>query len=155
MKLYLVQHAEAKRKEEDPSRSLSDEGRCQIKKVAGYARDNLEIHVKQIIHSGKLRAEQTAQVLAYHLSDSREILTSDNLAPLDDPSIWADRLSDQSENLMLVGHLPHLSKLASLLLTQDQDKEVVKFYNSGIVCLERRENGYWQIQWLLSPKIIS
>ena len=56
MKLYLVQHAESKRKEGDPSRPLSEKGREDIRKMAKYAEKYLHIQVKQIFHSGKLRA---------------------------------------------------------------------------------------------------
>ena len=56
MKLYLVQHAESKRKEEDPSRPLSEKGWEDIRKMAKYAEKYLHIQVNQIFHSGKLRA---------------------------------------------------------------------------------------------------
>lgn len=72
MFLYLVQHAEAKREEEDPSRPLSEKGLEEIKKVALYA-ERLNIKVSQIFHSGKRRALQTAEVLAQHLRIERGI----------------------------------------------------------------------------------
>ena len=63
MKLFLIQHAQAKSKEEDPQRSLTDEGKANIKKVAEYvARTAPE--VTEVWHSEKLRAKQTAQILA-------------------------------------------------------------------------------------------
>jgi len=37
MFLYLVQHAEAKKEEEDPARGLSEKGLQDIKKMAAYA----------------------------------------------------------------------------------------------------------------------
>jgi len=55
---------------------------------------------------------------------------------------------------MLVGHLPHLKKLASLLLTGRDDLEIVKFRYGGVVCLERRENGLWSILWIIRPDIL-
>ncbi len=42
MKLYLVQHGEAKKKEEDPLRPLSESGREDVQRVAKYA-ENLDI----------------------------------------------------------------------------------------------------------------
>jgi len=67
MKLYLVQHAESKRREEDPSRPLSEKRWSDIRKVAKYAEKHLDIEVSQIIYSGKLRAKQTTEVLAEYL----------------------------------------------------------------------------------------
>ncbi len=62
MYLYLVQHAEALSKEEDPSRSLSKKGIKDIKKIASFSR-GLKVAIHQIVHSGKMRALPTAQLL--------------------------------------------------------------------------------------------
>ena len=62
MYLYLVQHAEAMSKEADPSRSLTEQGMEDIRRVAGLAA-GMKIRAHQIIHSGKMRALQTAQAI--------------------------------------------------------------------------------------------
>ena len=49
MLLYLVQHAEAKREEEDPARGLTDKGWKDIRRVAGYA-GNLGFKIITIYH---------------------------------------------------------------------------------------------------------
>jgi phosphohistidine phosphatase len=67
MLLYLVQHAEAKKEEDDPERGLTDKGFRDIAGTAAYAK-NLSIKVSAIHHSGKKRALQTVQVLADYLS---------------------------------------------------------------------------------------
>ena len=54
MFLYLVQHAEAKREEEDPRRDLTQKGRIDIESVAHHLK-RLNVQVKQILHSGKTR----------------------------------------------------------------------------------------------------
>jgi len=46
---------------------------------------------------------------------------------------------------MMVGHLPHMGKLAGHSLTGDESREVVTFRTVGIACLERDENGRWTI----------
>ena len=135
MFLYLVQHGEAKSKEEDPSRGLSDKGFEDIGKVADYA-CKLNIKVDQICHSGKTRAFQTAEVLGKGIQPENEVTEQDGLSPMDDPEIWFNRLSRIEENTMLVGHLPHLSKLAAQLLCGDMKKTIVNFKNACIVCLK-------------------
>lgn len=70
MKLYLVQHGEAKRKEEDPSRPLTNKGIKDAEKVAKYI-SKLEVKAKKIFHSGKLRAKQTAEIYAKHLKPEK------------------------------------------------------------------------------------
>ena len=57
MRLYLVQHAEPKRKEEDPARPLSETGRKVIHKMAAYLKDHANIQIGTIFHSGKDQGE--------------------------------------------------------------------------------------------------
>lgn len=153
MLLYLIQHAEAKREEEDPSRGLTDKGFQDIKNIASYA-EKLNINIKQVFHSGKKRALQTAEVLAVHLKPAKAISETDGLAPMDDPQIWAERISKMEEDTMLVGHLPHLARLASLLLCGDKNRSVVDFKMGGIVCLKRDEDGKWSVEWMIIPEVI-
>ncbi len=154
MKLYLVQHAKSKRKEEDPSRPLSERGWEDIRKMAKYAEEYLHIKVNRIVHSGKLRAKQTAEVLAEHLHPAKGVMAAEGLEPLDEPKPWKSRVAETTENLMIVGHLPHLSKLAGHLFTGDEGKKVLTFRMGGIACLERDESGSWTVQWMITPEIM-
>jgi len=154
MRLYLVQHAEAKSKDEDPERSLSKTGQANIRKVANYVAAHARLELSQIFHSGKTRAQQTAEVLAQALSPARGVTASDNLSPLDEPSIWANQLADTQAGVMLVGHMPHLSKLAALLVCQDENKQVVDFQNAGVVCLTRNDEGAWSVRWIVTPEVV-
>lgn len=149
----MVQHAESELKEEDPSRPLSEKGWEGIRKVAKHAEEHLHVQVNQIFHSGKLRAKQTAEVLAEHLYPAKGVTVAEGLEPLDDPKVWKNRLAETTEDTMLVGHLPHLGKLTGHLLI-DEPKQVVTFRNAGIVCLERDEPSCWTIQWMITPEII-
>lgn len=162
MHLYLVQHAEAKGEAEDPLRGLTDRGIADIKKVAAFvARSGvkgvLPPKAARILHSGKKRAEQTAQILADELgllSKTRQVMAqTDGLSPADDPNIWAGRIKGIKEDTMLVGHLPHLSRLASVLLCGDAGKNVVTFVMAGVVCLKKEENG-WSVKWMITPEIV-
>jgi phosphohistidine phosphatase len=153
MLVYLVQHAEAKREEEDPARDLTEKGRQDITRVAQYAGD-LPLTVSRIYHSGKTRALRTAEILAASLKPSHGIAETTGLKPLDDPVIWADRLKGMTEDLALVGHLPHLARLAALLTCGDQEKNVINFKMGGMVCLRRLEAGPWAVEWMLIPELI-
>ncbi len=53
--LYLVQHGEARKEEEDPARGLTDKGLRDVRKVAAYVQ-NTGLRVNQVFHSGKTRA---------------------------------------------------------------------------------------------------
>jgi phosphohistidine phosphatase len=154
MNLYLVQHGQSKPKEEDPDRPLTETGQESAKKVALFASGNMKIRLKSITHSGKTRAQQTAGILAEHLSSAEGVKAAEGLQPLDNPSIWADRLKETEDDIMLVGHLPHLSKLASLLVCGNADCEIIKFSNAGIVSLGKDDSGDWSVSWILIPEMI-
>ncbi|OGW37364.1 MAG: phosphohistidine phosphatase SixA [Nitrospirae bacterium RBG_13_39_12] len=154
MLIYLVQHADANKEDIDPSRSLSGKGLQDIKVVASYV-SRLNIKVYKIFHSNKLRAKQTAEILSENLKPTKGFSEVDGLAPLDDPNIWADRLKDIPDDIILVGHLPHLGKLASLLLSVGTDKNIISFKMAGIVCLKKNDAGEWSLQWMLTPEIVT
>ncbi|MFN3477425.1 MAG: phosphohistidine phosphatase SixA [Candidatus Methylomirabilales bacterium] len=151
MDMYLVQHGEAKPEQEDPARPLTDRGREEIQRVARHAK-TLDLKISEIRHSGKLRAQQTAEILAEHLSPPRGIREMKGLAPMDDPAEAKAVLEATQEPLMLVGHLPHLSRLASALLVGDPKREVIQFRMGAIVCLSRLE-GSWVLKWILTPEL--
>lgn len=156
MRLYLVQHAQAKRKEEDPARPLSDKGEKDIRKMAATLKDHANIQVNAIFHSGKTRAKQTAQALAEALSPNQGIREVEGLDPLADVEVWTKRLvsGEVDEETMLVGHLPHLGRLAGRLICENEEQEVVSFRQGGVVCLERGEEGGWTVNWILIPELV-
>jgi phosphohistidine phosphatase len=153
MLLYLVQHAEAKSKEDDPQRDLTEKGSLDIEVVAHHLK-RLHVQVGHIYHSGKTRALSTSRILGNHLQPSAGVSEAPGLAPLDDPAIWADRLATMAEDIMLVGHLPHLGRLAGLLMTGDQERNVINFQMGGAVRLRRMEAGQWALDWMIVPAII-
>lgn len=149
MEVYLVQHGESKSEAEDPMRPLTDRGREEVDAVARYVA-NVGIEVAQVFHSGKLRAKQTAELFAQHLAVAKGIAEREGLGPLDDP-VKAEHLVAQAKGpLMIVGHLPHLSRLASLLVLGEAEKEVVRFRMGAVVCLVRSGES-WSIDWTLIP----
>ena len=151
MQLYLAQHGEAKPEAEDPARPLTDRGREEVRQVARHA-VALGLQVAEIRHSGKLRARQTAEIFAAALSPSHGVTEMDGLAPADDPGKARGEIESAREPLMLVGHLPHLSRLASLLLVGDPGREIIRFRNGAIVCLVQVD-GRWLLQWILTPEL--
>ncbi len=71
---------------------------------------------------------------------------------MDDPAIAQQAALQAADREMLVGHLPHLSRLASLLLVGDPAREIVAFRMGAIVCLSREE-GQWRLRWILVPEL--
>jgi phosphohistidine phosphatase len=57
------------------------------------------------------------------------------------------RLENESSKLMLVGHLPYLSRLAARLLGLGADRTVVQFQMGGVVRMDRDDAGRWVVCW--------
>ena len=152
MILYLVQHGKAKSKEEDPERPLTDEGRREVESVLLVLMRYGAVTASRVVHSGRRRAEETAALIGTKLD--ADVEEADGLAPDDDPAVWARELETSQRDLVLVGHLPHLSRLAGLLLTGDPAREVVSFANGGVVALARKE-GRWSVAWALPPALVN
>ena len=153
MYLYLVQHGEAKSKEQDPDRSLTARGAEDVRLVAQFAR-RAGVSVSEIRHSGKRRAEQTAEILADHLGLNKAVRATAGLDPNDDVAPVAVMLENAPDDIMIVGHLPFLSRLASYLLADNAEHEVVRFQMGGIVCLERCEESSWRVAWMATPDLL-
>jgi len=149
MNLYLVQHGEAKPEEEDPERPLTAKGRKEAGNVA-LQLTGAGIKPFEIFHSPKLRAIQTADIFASHFHV--RAVQMEGLKPNDDPKIACDFVQSQSKDIMLVGHLPHLNKLASLLVAGDEDADVIAFRMAGVVCLAKEEK--WRVAWMLTPELL-
>jgi len=153
MKLYLVQHAKAASKEEDPEQGLTEEGRSEIERTAGFIKP-LNLQVEYLWHSGKKRAEQTAQILADAVN-AKTLAVHEGLEPNDDVKAIEKDLISSEGDIMIVGHMPFLSKLASLLLTSLESARMIRFKNSGIVCLNYSDEHQWQFDWTVTPQIIA
>lgn len=148
---FLVQHGEAKSETEDPERHLKDKGKEESEKVANFLlKKNLIPDI--IIHSSKIRAKETALIFAEILNPIKGVIQGENLSPLDNPEYWVKRLKIEENNIMIVGHLPHLSKLTSLLLVNDENKEIVKFKYSSCLILSREEEKFY-IKLFITPEI--
>ena len=148
VQLYLVQHGEAKTENEDPERPLTDQGVDDVARVARHAVEQLGVRAGRVVHSGKTRARQTAEIWSGLLDAYIE--QADALAPKDDPTTWLQRLDAEADDLLLVGHLPYLARLAALLLTGVSDHSVIRFRQGGLVGLERTDQG-WVVSVVLPP----
>jgi phosphohistidine phosphatase len=148
--LYLVQHGEAKTEAEDPERALTQFGTEVVERMAAWAA-KAGIEVDQVRHSGKRRAQQTAEILAHGIVSSQGVVSVSGLNPNDEVVPWAEELAKETESVMLVGHLPFLSRLANLLLVGDPTKGIIRFRNAGIVCLIREESK-WSVRWVVTPR---
>ncbi len=147
MKLYLVRHGEAA---SDPQRSLSPEGIRQAEKTAEWAAGkNLEII--QIRHSGKRRAEQTAEIIGRRIVSKQGVVGVSGLKPDDDvQSAISEWEAEGLPSVMWVGHNPFLGILVHLLLSKSPGSRSLTFHTGTMACLVKDSSG-WILQDTFTP----
>ena len=147
MNFYLVRHGDAVSDTLDPRRPLSRIGQEQVEQV-GRAVAARRARVSAILHSGILRAEQTADLMARQLAPELGVRRIAGLAPQDDPAIAEAELETSPVSVMLVGHLPHMGRLAGLLINRDAERHAVEFAPATVVCVSY-QSSLWRLVWVL------
>jgi phosphohistidine phosphatase len=151
VRCYLVRHGDTLSAHIDPQRPLSARGRAEISELAHLALRR-DVQVAEIHHSGILRAQETAEILASYLHPSGGVHPSAGLLPEDDPEIAKAELEAAGQPIMLVGHLPYISRLAALLVKGDASQSLGEF--SPATMLSCTKIGIrWQIEWQIAPSL--
>lgn len=154
MRCYLVQHGDALPKERDPERPLSERGRADIARLADFLRGR--VRVARVVHSGKTRARQTAELLASAIAPpDAPIEVMPGIEPLNAVAPVAAQIAGWSAETLLAGHEPFLGKLVALLVTGDETSDVVAFEPGTLVALERGSHGRFRILFMLRPGLLA
>jgi phosphohistidine phosphatase len=153
MKLYLVQHGEACAEDIDPERPLTVQGRADVERLSALMKQ-AGIHVERVMHSGKLRARQTAELLAKAMAPDVEAEISGLLNPNDNPSAFDWQSESWDRDTLIVGHLPFMSRLVSHLLIENADRALVSFQPGSIACLEHNGAEGWILNWMIRPELV-
>lgn len=149
MQFYLVRHGEAVSQTINGQRPLTPGGRRDVARI-GRAAAERGIQPSKIFHSGILRAQQTAEILSENFGPVEELRELVGLRPDDDPLVAKAELESSTVSLMLVGHLPHMRRLVSLLVAGDVERAVVEVAPATMVGLSY-EDHRWKILWKLTP----
>jgi len=139
MTLYLVHHAEAVAPDIDHMRPLSSSGRLQADRVA----EALQAHGAapvSVLHSGKLRARETAFACLRRVNPMARFSAARGLQPGDDPRVFADYLVGEEADVLAAGHMPHLARLLAHLTGSAAD-----FPPHGAVALVRGADRWTEI----------
>ncbi len=153
MKLYLVRHGEALAKEVDPDQSLSEAGRTNVERLAAFVGQR-GVRAARILHSGKTRARQTAEILAEAMADAGACAARDGLAPNDPTAPIADEFAGSQDDTVLVGHLPFLGDLAARLVVGSEGVIVAVFRPATMVCLEHGVGSGWSVARMLRADML-
>ncbi|MEY4939376.1 MAG: Phosphohistidine phosphatase SixA [Verrucomicrobiota bacterium] len=153
MLLYLIRHAHALDDENDARRILSERGRAQTRAMAGFLRATPGFAPAEIWHSTLVRARETAELLAAGVKLPARLIETPGLRPEDSPGRITPRFDHPGvASVALVGHEPHLSALASLLVAQTPEPRFL-FPQCAVLALEGAAS-YWQVRWHISPDLL-
>ena len=159
-RLYLVRHAFAGHRDatqwpDDSKRPLTDDGVERFRRAA-HGLKRLVPSVDAMLSSGFVRAWDTAVLLTEEIGWPQP----EDCPPLEpprDPKEAGSFLAGRSEeSLALVGHEPHLSSLASLLLVGGPGISM-ELKKGGALCIGfsgRAEPGAGSLHWSLTPKAL-
>ena len=151
-----MQHGVATSEDEDPTRPLTPAGRADVERVASRALA-AGVRIDLCVHSDKVRAKQTARILADAIG--ADVQSRAGLNPSDHVQLIADWLLEQAQispdgAIAVVGHLPFLDRLTSLLVAGDEGAHVVRFQNAGLVRLVPKQAALgYAVAWILSPAL--
>lgn len=154
MLVYLVRHAHALDAEVDEIRQLSKRGEQQVRVMADFLRRGAQFEPAEIWHSSLVRARQTAEQLAARMKLAAPLTLMPDLEPEADPRAVARRIKATDRPLAIVGHEPHLSALASLLVTGKAEPPVFLVKKCSVLALEGA-GPHWMVRWNISPELIA
>ena len=154
MRVYLVQHGEARPKDEDPDRRLTDQGVRDVTKMAAFLKP-LDLRLAGVWHSGKPRARQTAEILAASVTAEGGVVQREGLAPEDPVRAVRKELLKARQDVMIVGHLPFVARLAAALVTGDDAADIVTFQCGAVLCIECNDDKTATIRWMVPPGVTS
>jgi phosphohistidine phosphatase len=151
--LLLIRHAHALQGTDDAARPLSKRGQKQIRLIARFLKATGSFDAKEVWHSPLVRSRDTAEKLVERIGARSKLIETAGLQPDDDPALVAQRLHRVRRSVAVVGHEPHLSALATLLVTGNAQPAIVKLKKCSVLALDRAGDGRWTIHWLISPRL--
>lgn len=160
MNLYLMRHAHALDVGEagikrDRDRPLSQKGTGIAREMAHFL-TRRAIKLELIGTSPLLRARQTADIMAKEMGGI-PIETCPGMAPAELPEDMIHWLHHcPFDSVMLVGHMPDLSDLASVLICKQPPASIT--FKKAAVCRiafeHRPAAGHGTLEWLLPPSLL-
>ncbi len=154
MLLYVIRHADALQAVEDPQRPLSARGHDQVARLAEFFRANRALQsVTAFWHSPLVRARETAEGLARGLKLDVPLIETPGLQSEDLPHAVAAHLTTLTESVALVGHEPHLSALATLLVCGAPNPTAFIFKQADVLALQN-EHDIWRVQWNVGADLL-
>ena len=143
-----MQHGDAVDESVDAERPLSQQGIDDIQHLA-WRMQKMGVQLAHIYHSGKLRAEQSAEIIAQEVAPAVQPLQVNGLKPNDDPSVIAEDINKIADDILITSHMPFVSRLCSWLLAGHSDIEFASEPGT-LFCLEKH-GKCWRLIGMIRP----
>ncbi len=153
MRLYIVQHGDSVPKDVDPDRPLSDRGRADIQRLTEWLSSH-NVQIEQILHSGKTRAKETAELLRPLLKSPSHFYEGQGLAPNDSPEAFLHQLTDPKKDTLVASHMPFVARTVSQALTGAPDRQLVEFVPGSVAGIEHSEGASWRLFMFARPELL-
>jgi len=153
MRLYIVQHGDSLPKDVNPDRPLSNRGRADIERLTEWLSSH-NVQITQILHSGKTRAKETAEILRPLLKSPSQIYEGQGLAPNDSPEAFLHHLGDSDKDTLVAGHMPFVARTVSQALTGAPDRQLVEFVPGSVAGIERSGDASWRLFMFVRPEFL-
>lgn len=153
MNLFLIRHAHAVSADENAARPLSPRGREQVLSLAEFLASSGLFQPENFWHSPLDRSRQTAELLARRLRPAAPLRLMPDLQPEANPRATVRRINSATGALAIVGHEPHLSALATLLVAGKSEPPAFVMKKCSALALEGMD-GFWTVRWHVSPDLI-
>lgn len=153
MKVYLMRHGDYAEKDSDLHSHLSKAGELQVKRIGDFLLSK-DVKIAHFFHSGKLRAQQTAELLAKKIHYKGMIEERSGLHPFDLVSPIASEINQADQDVFYIGHMPFMGKLVAKLVTDNEGYDIIFFKTATLVCLEKIVDSTWVIKWVVNPEVV-
>ena len=156
MVLYIFRHgiSEESHPEGDSARRLTDKGRKKVKEVMKFVKSKINPAV--ILTSPYTRAVQTAEITAEMLNNRSIVEECDALLPgKNSEDTLAELAAREESEIMIIGHNPHLSNLASDVTSSG--KAEFKLKKASVTCIGFEGLpgfGTGTVHWMITPGIL-
>jgi phosphohistidine phosphatase len=159
MILYILRHGiaeDAPPGGDDGARKLTARGREKLRDSADGMRA-LKLKFDVILTSPLARATETAEIVAavYANDPPPQVVPALATGVAPQEAIAALRPFAKHRHVMIVGHEPQLSGIASTLLTSAPKGANISLKKGGLIALEvpaASERGGAQLRWMLTPR---
>jgi len=164
MRLFLLRHSIPTNTYPDEERKLTQEGFVLVEKLCSFLREESFGNLSAIWHSPYLRAFETAYAFKEKMSLKAPLVENESLTPCSNPEhivTAISKLTNRNEDLMIVGHNPHLESLTACLMGDNKFCSSVAFDRCTLAILQLSDYqnikypfDIWQLETLVSPNFL-